>query len=112
MLWACAVLGHSPAAARLLDLAAEKGWPVMDWDEPRRPPRWRVQLGKLGLLLFAAGPGLPPTGSDPLKEAAAAREYAPAEVRALRERVGMKYPGGKPEPVYRALFGSPGPERR
>lgn len=26
MLWACAVLGHSPAAARLLDLAAEKGW--------------------------------------------------------------------------------------
>lgn len=28
MVWACAVLGHSPAAARMLDLAAEKGWQV------------------------------------------------------------------------------------
>jgi HAD superfamily phosphoserine phosphatase-like hydrolase len=96
---------------KLRRLAEEKGWPVLDWDEPGRPPKWKVLLGKLGLLLFAAGPGLPPTGSDPLREAAGAREYAPEQVRALRERVAMKYPGGKPEPVYRAIFGAPGPER-
>jgi phosphoserine phosphatase len=96
---------------KLRRLAHEKGWPVLDWEEPGRPPRWKVLLGKLGLLLFAAGPGLPPTGSDPLREAAAAREYAPGQVRALRERVGMKYPDGKPEAVYRTIFGTPGPER-
>jgi HAD superfamily phosphoserine phosphatase-like hydrolase len=91
---------------RLRRLAAEKGWPVLDWDEPGRPPRWRVLLGKLGLLLFAAGPGLPPTGSDPLKEAAQAREYAPGQVRALRERVAAKHPEG--DPAFAAIFGEPG----
>jgi phosphoserine phosphatase len=96
---------------KLRRLAAEKGWPILDWDEPGRPARWKVLLGKLGLLLFAAGPGLPRTGSDPLKEAAGAREYAPEQVRALRERVGMKYPDGKPESVYRAVFGTPRPDR-
>ena len=93
-------------------LASEKGWPVMDWEEPGRWPRWKVLLGKFGLLLFAAGPGLPPTGSDPLKEAAQAREYAPEHVRALRERVAMRYPGGKPEAVYAQIFGTPGPAER
>jgi HAD superfamily phosphoserine phosphatase-like hydrolase len=92
-------------------LAREKGWTVMDWGEPGRWPRWKVALGKLGLLLFAAGPGLPPTGSDPLKEAARAREYAPEQVRALKERVAQRYPGGKPEAVYAAIFGEPGRER-
>jgi phosphoserine phosphatase len=96
---------------KLRRLAQAKGWPVMDWEEGGRPPRWKVLLGKLGLFLFAAGPGLPRTGSEPLKEAAEARDYAPGQVRALRERVGMKYPGGKPESVYRAIFGTPGPER-
>ena len=90
---------------KLRDLAREKGWPVWDWDERGRPPKWKVLLGKLGLLLLAAGPGLPPTGSDPLREAAGARDYAPEQVRALRARVEMRYPGGKPESVYRAIFG-------
>ncbi len=73
---------------KLRKLAADKGWPVMDWEETGKLPRWRVLLAKFGLLVLAAGPGLPATGSDPLKEAASAREYAPEHVRALRERVG------------------------
>jgi HAD superfamily phosphoserine phosphatase-like hydrolase len=93
---------------KLRRLARGEGWPTMDWEEPGRWPSWKVTLGKLGLLLFAAGPGLPETGSDPLKEAAQAREYAPEHVRALRARVAEKYPDGKPEEVYRALFGASG----
>lgn len=96
---------------KLRRLAREKGWPALDWDEARRPPRWRIQLGKLGLLLFAAGPGLPMTGSDPLKEAAGARDYAPEQVRALRERVALRYPDGKPAEVYARIFGTPASER-
>lgn len=96
---------------KLRRLAREKGWPVMDWEEPGRWPRWKVLLGKFASLVFAAGPGLPKTGSDPLKEAAGAREYAPEHVRALRERVAAKYPGGQPSEIYAALFGAPRSER-
>jgi hypothetical protein len=77
----------------------------MDWDEKGRWPRWKTLLGKFGLLLFAAGPGLPKTGSDPLKEAANAREFAPEQVRALRDRVARNYPGGIPEEAQNAIFG-------
>lgn len=94
---------------KLRRLAREKGWPAMDWEEAGRWPRWKVLLGKFGLLVFAAGPGLPKTGSDPFKEAAQAREYAPEHVRALRERVAMRYPGGNPEEAYAAIFGAPRP---
>ena len=91
--------------AKLRKLGAQKGWPVMDWEEAGRWPRWKTLLGKFGLLLFAAGPGLPPTGSDPLKEAANAREYAPEQVRELRDRVALRYPGEIPEDVRKAIFG-------
>ncbi len=96
---------------KLRRLAREKGWPTLDWEEPGRWPRWKVLLGKAAALVFAAGPGLPKTGSDPLKEAAAAREYAPGHVRALRERVAMRYPGNQPAEIYAALFGAPRPGR-
>ena len=105
-----------PTAA-LRRLARTNGWPVMDWPDaapqgaPRRTPAWKTKLRKLALLLFCAGPGIPPTGSDPLREAAAAREYAPAHTRALRERVLLKYPGGAPAETLRALFGANGSER-
>ena len=108
---------------KLRRLARANGWPVMDWPDP--PParplgRWEapapnpkpggsglgVRLRKLALLVLSAGPGLRPTGSDPLREAANAREYAPTHTRALRERVALRYPGGKPEAVYRAIFGN------
>lgn|GEM_PF-360066 len=124
--------------AKLRRLAQANGWPVMDWpDAPggksstphgsasatdRAPqgrygkrPAWKVKLEKLGLLILSAGSGIPPTGSDPLREAAAAREYAPEHVRALRERVAIRYPDGKPPEIHRAIFGAerngPGPDR-
>lgn len=96
---------------KLRALAQSNGWPVMDWEERARKPKWKTLLGKLGLLLFAAGPGLPKTGSDPLKEAANAREYAPEHTRALRDRVAQRYPDGKPEDVYTRIFGIPRTER-
>jgi len=95
---------------KLRALAHANGWPVMDWDEKGRWPGWKVLLGKASLLLFAAGPGLPKTGSDPFKEAADAREYAPEHTRALRERVEMRYPEGKSEAVYATIF-APGRDR-
>ena len=58
------------------------------------------------MLILSAGSGIPPTGSDPLREAAAARDYAPEHTRALRERVLLRYPEGKPAEVFRALFGA------
>jgi HAD superfamily phosphoserine phosphatase-like hydrolase len=99
---------------KLRRLAAAKGWPVMDWDDKDRmlvgektekagyadtadkankvekksaAPHWRVRLQKLRLLILSAGAGPAPTGCDPLKEAATAREYAPMHCRILRERV-------------------------
>ncbi len=114
---------------KLRRLAAQQGWPVMDWPDPdpaappsislpawdgAQPPLVRrgmdiqVKLRKLGLLILAAGPGLPPTGSDPLREAAAAREYAPTHTRALRERVELRYPEGRPEEIFRRIFGESG----
>ncbi|HKP97067.1 MAG TPA: haloacid dehalogenase-like hydrolase [Fibrobacteria bacterium] len=94
--------------AKLRRLARENGWPVMDWPDPgsARPAAGaKIKLQKLALLALCAGPGIPPTGSDPLREAAAAREYAPAHCRALRERVLLRYPAGKPEDVFRRIFG-------
>ena len=88
-------------------LAREKGWPSLDWEEPGSWPRWKTLLGKLGLLIFAAGPGLPYTGSEPLKEAAHAREYAPEHVRRLRERVAARGPGLIPGAMER-IFGPSG----
>jgi hypothetical protein len=70
-----------------------------------RRPKWKVTLEKFGLLLFCAGPGVPPTGSDPLREAAAARDYAPDHTRALRERVLLRYPEGRPQEVFKIIFG-------
>ena len=64
-----------------------------------------MTLEKFGLLLFAAGSGVPPTGSDPLREAAAARDYAPDHTRALRERVLLRYPEGRPQEVFKIIFG-------
>jgi phosphoserine phosphatase len=110
--------------AKLRKLANASGWPVMDWPDPDpsgdMPPAWdpavpftagkRAGLGmklrKLSLLLFAAGPGVPPTGSDPLREAAAARGYAPAHTRALRDRVTLKYPDGNAEGIFEGIFGT------
>jgi phosphoserine phosphatase len=99
--------------AKLRGIAAEKGWAVMDWPDAagrdgvaRQPQAWKTRLRKLGLLILSAGPGIPPTGSDPLREAAAARDYAPEHTRTLRERVLLRYPGGKPAEVFRALFGA------
>ncbi|MDB5047877.1 MAG: hydrolase [Fibrobacteres bacterium] len=118
---------------KLRRLARENGWPVMDWPDPdpvaspsaAPPSAWdpanpvpvrkgsdvAVKLRKLALLVFSAGPGIPVTGSDPLREAAAAREYAPVHTRALRERVMLRYPTGKPEEILRRIFGESGTER-
>jgi HAD superfamily hydrolase (TIGR01490 family) len=114
--------------AKLRKLAKANGWPVMDWPDPdasgslpgwdpavpfagRKGAGFGVKLRKLSLLLFAAGPGVPPTGSDPLREAAAAREYAPGHTRALRARVTLKYPDGRPEEVFQGIFGDGKPGR-
>ncbi|MDB5104010.1 MAG: haloacid dehalogenase-like hydrolase [Fibrobacteres bacterium] len=127
--------------AKLRRLAKDNGWPVMDWPDGPAPSAdgtfstavpgsfaegvlasakafpagkrkaWKVKLGKFGLLVFSAGSGLPPTGSDPLREAAAAREYAPGHTRALRERVRLRYPEPGNQGVYKAIFGESGPER-
>lgn len=112
---------------KLRRLAARSGWPVMDWPDPdpaalpavwdptRIPPPAgsdaKVKLRKLGLLVLSAGPGLPFTGSDPLREAAAARDYAPAHTRALRARVALNYPDGVPEDLLRRIFGESRAER-
>jgi phosphoserine phosphatase len=96
---------------KLRRMAGENGWPVLDWDEAGKRPRWKTLLGKFGMLLWPTGPGLSPTGSDPLKEAANAREYAPEHVRALRERVAMRYPDGKPEAVFKKIFGASAHDR-
>jgi phosphoserine phosphatase len=117
---------------KLRRLAAENGWPIMDWPDPgprnpqgnpagdfawdsawdptapvpnRRGFALKTKLRKLSLLVLSAGPGIPPTGSDPLREAAAARDYAPAHCRALRERVLLRYPDGKPDAILRRIFG-------
>lgn len=76
-----------------------------------RRPKWKVTLEKFGLLLFCAGSGVPPTGSDPLREAAAARDYAPDHTRALRERVILRYPDGRPQEVFKIIFGDPASNR-
>jgi phosphoserine phosphatase len=108
---------------KLRRLAQENDWPVMDWPDPdptspsstwnpaapapvRKGLDVKVKLRKLALLLFSAGPGIPITGSDPLREAAAAREYAPAHTRALRDRVMLRYPSAKPEEIFRRIFGT------
>lgn len=109
--------------SKLRRMAKDNGWPVMDWpdpgkeaasgpDRPAKASVLKVKLQKLALLTLSAGTGVPPTGSDPLKEAASAREYAPDHTRALRERVAMRYPDGKPEEVYRRIFGDSGTERK
>lgn len=94
--------------AKLRAMAAAKGWPVLDW--PRDIPAWMEKLGKLLLLLLAAGPdSLGRAGvCDPEKEAAAAREYSAAHIRALRERVAMKYSEARNPEVYRDVFGASG----
>jgi phosphoserine phosphatase len=127
--------------AKLRRLAREREWPVMDWPDgdpsgafttavpgsfaarvladaakadPAAAPKrsaWKTRLQKLGLLVFCAGPGVPATGSDPLREAAAARDYAPGHVRALRERVLLRYPDGNAAEPFRTLFGDAGPGR-
>lgn len=94
--------------AKLRRLALESRWPILDWPGKAGAaalPAWKTGLRKLALLVFAAGPGLPPTDSDPLREAAAAREYAPSHCRALKDRVALAYPDGRPAEVYARIFG-------
>ena len=103
--------------AKLRRLARENGWPVMEG--ARAHPAWMEKLGKAWLLLFAAAPD-PDTHSasapaDPERHEAAAREYAPLHVRALRERVAMKYSEPENGGIYRRIFGEaasvPAPRR-
>ena len=89
---------------KLRMLAGQKGWPVLDWR--RESPSWLEKLGKLLLLVLAAGPrDLGRAGDcDPEREAAAARAYAAEETRALRERVAKHYPEDRHPEVHRAIF--------
>jgi phosphoserine phosphatase len=91
--------------SKLRSLAEEKGWPVLDWR--RESPPWLEKLGKLLLLVLAAGPrGLGRAGDcDPEREAAAARAYAAEEIRALRGRVAERYPEDRHPEVHRTIFG-------
>jgi len=95
--------------SKLRRIARDNDWTVMDWPgngtSGKTPSRLRTKLGKLFLLLFAAGKSLPPTGSDPLRVGAEARDYAPAQCRDLRERVAQRYPDGRPAEVYKRIFG-------
>lgn len=91
---------------KLRQLAAEKAWPILDW--PRQRPRWKAQLEKLRLLLFAAGP-IAESHCDPIHEAATAREYAPAQCRQLSERVTAKYPLTTHPEIHHAIFGVSSP---
>lgn len=93
-------------SAKLRALAAGKGWPVMDWK--RESPAWAEKLGKLLMLLLAAAPRfLGRAGEcDPVKEAGAAREYAPEHTRVLRERVALSYPLDRNPEVFRRIFGT------
>jgi HAD superfamily phosphoserine phosphatase-like hydrolase len=90
--------------AKLRRLAAEKGWPVMDW--PRETPAWREKLGKLLLLVAAAGPASLGRASrcEPASHAPDA-EASAAEVRALRERVAGVFPEREHPDVFRTVFG-------
>lgn len=91
--------------SKLRTLAARKGWPVLDWK--RESPLWAEKLGKLLLLLLAAGPRSLGRADDcdPEREAAAARSYAEEEIRALRGRVAGRYPEDRHPEVHRAVFG-------
>lgn len=95
--------------AKLRKLAEGKGWPVLDWK--RESPPWLEKLGKLLLLVLAAGPrGMGRASEcDPEREKAEARTYAAEEIRALRGRVAERYPEDRHPEVHRTIFGgSPG----
>ncbi len=88
---------------KLHRLAIAEGWPVIDW--PGNLPRWKIRLGKLRLLLFAAGPVRSAT-CDPVREAARAREYAPTQVRELAAVVSRKYSRATNPQVHADIFGT------
>jgi phosphoserine phosphatase len=91
--------------SKLRRLARREGWPVMDWK--RTKPAWRVKLEKLRLLVLASGKDTdaPAQALDPEREDIAARDYAAAENRALRECVAKKYPETRNPDVYKRIFG-------
>lgn len=91
--------------SKLRRVAEAKGWPIMDWKRDR--PAWKIKLGKLQLLILAAGPDLAGPGSDPVREAAAAREYAPEHCRAMLRQVTAKYPSADHGEIHKRIFGEP-----
>ena len=70
-------------------------------------PGWKVKLGKLRLLLLAAGPAHTARPSDPVHEAATAREYAPAHCLEMSRLVTAKYPPTAHPDIQRQIFGEP-----
>ncbi len=96
--------------AKLRRIAKANSWPVLDW--PRDRPAWKVKLGKLRLLLLAAGPAPAGPGSDPVREAASAREYAPGHCLELSRQVAAKYPLAANPEIHRRIFGESGTSAR
>jgi phosphoserine phosphatase len=90
---------------KLRALCAERGWPVLDW--PREAPPWREKLGKLLLLVAAAGPAALGRASeaDPARRAAEADRYLREQGPSLRARVAAVYPEDRHPEVFRAVFG-------
>jgi HAD superfamily phosphoserine phosphatase-like hydrolase len=99
-----------PSAVRptkkLRALAAEKGWPVMEWT--REAPAWLEKLGKALLLFFAVGPDSLGRAStcDPARQAAESDRFVPAHIRNLQARVDKDYPAETRPEVHKTLFGS------
>lgn len=91
--------------AKLRKLAEEKGWPVMDW--PRETPAWLEKLGKLLLLVAAAGPDSLGRAApcDPSRQATEAKAYLAEQLPALKRRVTSVFPEAQHPEVQKAVFG-------
>ncbi|HLP41347.1 MAG TPA: haloacid dehalogenase-like hydrolase, partial [Fibrobacteria bacterium] len=89
---------------RLRAEAAARGWTVIDW--PREAPIWREKLGKLLLLLLAAGPRSLGRASpcDPARDKAQAAQALPEEIRTLCAEVARRYPEDPHPEVFRTIF--------
>lgn len=95
--------------AKLRGLAAEKGWPVIDW--PRETPAWLEKLGKLLLLVAAAGPDslgraatVHPEGGVPEREGRYQARYQ-AHFAAMRDYVTRAIPGDAGRAALAEVFG-------